>query len=746
MSRFSRINAVWRKELLDTLRDRRTLIAMIVVPMVLYPGMILISLMAFEFKVTGMRAETFRVAVDNEDARRWVQRLIDTDLARQPLPGAVPAEDLEAAVQAQRQAEQQAEGERPQRMRDSARAGARENPPAFEVRVVDDLRRALGEGDFHIGVRIEGEPPTPENDSAVRVAVLRNEQNFRSEYAGAAMEGVLQRAADQLVLERLKREGHGPSFVAPIQLFQFNVATQAEQEGWFAGLLIPPILILLTITGTVYPAIDLTAGERERGTLETLMVAPVPTIDLIAGKFIVVALIGVMSAALNLIAFGGTMYLGGLSQMLTTGWKLHVPLSVIPWILLALVPLATMFGAILLAVASFARSFKEAQNYVMPVIMAAMLPALMSVLPGTELAGVNLMIPVANIVLLTRELFMGHIMPEAIATVLLSTSLYAFAAVVIAARLFGQEAVLFADNASLKTVLHRRFFKPASAPSLPAALLLLAIAYPLNFFVQSAIASNEAVRGTVWFLVAVAAWWVVIFVIAPIAALAYMRVRHASALLLRPPTLAGLAAALLLGGSTWILGLKWLATQQSFMPINPEVLQQAAEQTAFLSQINPALLILLMAVLPAICEEFFFRGYVLSGVRRTFRPAAAVLVVAIAFGLFHQSVHRLPITIALGLVLGLLAVRTGSILPGVLMHMLHNGFTVALGQVAGLPVESVPKWLGWALQGEIPSPPTMWVVAAAVMAGAGILLCLIPSGQRERQPTRVAPAAADVAA
>ncbi len=733
MSRFSRINAVWRKELLDTLRDRRTLIAMIVVPMVLYPGMILISLMAFEFKVTGMQAETFRIAVESEDARRWVQRLIDTDLARQPVAGTVPAEDLEAAVESQREAELREERERPQRMRESARASARSTPPAFEVRVVEDLRAALN-GEFHIGVRIEGEPPAPDNDSGVVVQVLRNEQNFRSEYAGAALEGILQRASDQLVLERLKREGRDLTFVSPIRLYQFNTATQAEVEGWFAGLLIPPILILLTITGTVYPAIDLTAGERERGTLETLMVAPVPTVDLIAGKFIVVALVGVMSAALNLMAFGGTMYLGGLSEMLTVGWKLHVPLRVIPWILLALVPLATMFGAILLAVASFARSFKEAQNYVMPVIMAAMLPALMSVLPGTELAGVNLMIPVANIVLLTRELFMGHIVPEAIATVLLSTSLYAFAAVVIAAKLFGQEAVLFADNASLKTVLHRRFFKPASAPSLPAALLLLAIAYPLNFFVQNAIGSNDAIRGTVWFLAAVAVWWVVIFVVAPVAALAYMRVRHAAALLLRPPNLLGVAAALLLGCSTWILSICWLSIQQSFMPISPEVQQQLAEETAFLKQIHPAVLVGLMAVLPAVCEEFFFRGYVLSGVRRTFRPAIAVLIVAIAFGLFHQSIHRLPITIGLGLVLGMLAVRSGSILPAILMHMMHNGFTVAISQVAGLPQE-----LGWSVTGDELWPPPGWIVAACVMAAAGVVLCLLPSRGHGRRSVDLTP-------
>ena len=103
-----------------------------------------------------------------------------------------------------------------------------------------------------------------------------------------------------------------------------------------------------------------------------------PTVDLIAGKFVVVTLIGLMSAVLNLISVGGTIYLAGVGSMLSPGTEFVIPLSALPWILLLLIPMAVMFSATLLAVCSFARSFKEAQNYIVPVMLAAMIPGVVA--------------------------------------------------------------------------------------------------------------------------------------------------------------------------------------------------------------------------------------------------------------------------------------------------------------------------------------------------------------------------------
>lgn len=719
MSRFSRINAIWRKELSDTLRDRRTLVAMVVVPMVLYPGLILASLLALEFQTHQLTRATYRVAVADEPARRWLRRLIDTDPSRraaehsaEAAPGAAMAPPDEAVAPPPNA------GGRPS-------LNVREMPPDYDIVVVQDVASEVTSGDMHVGIMLNGGLPSPEDDAAVVVELVLKERDIRSEVAAAGLESILHRAAARLVAERLTRLGISERVIQPIAIVSRDVATQEERDGWLAGLIIPPILIILTITGTVYPAIDLTAGERERGTLETLMVAPVPSIDLITGKFIVVTLIGLLSAALNLLAFGGTMYLGGIGRLLTTSWNLTLPLAALPWIAAALAPLAIMFGAILLAVASFARSFKEAQNYVMPVIMAAMLPAMISVIPGTRLEGPLLIMPVANIVLMTRELFVGRFEIEWIIWVTLSTGLYATAAVAVAARLFGQEAVLFADNASIRALFRRRFFRPRWLPTASQSLLTLAIAYPLNFFIQNALGQTDGVRGTVLFLYAVALWMVLLFVVVPVIVSLYARVSVSGALALRAPTARGWAAGLCLGASTWILAKAWLVLQQRFLPMNPEVLQQLMTDLEFLNRTDLLTQIVLLALVPAICEELFFRGFVLSGARAGAGAVGGLILVSLAFALFHQSVYRIIPTAVLGMIFGVLVLRFGSVWPAVVAHAMHNGLTATSEGVSAFK-----DWLGWqALNdpGSLPMtlPGPIWVAAAGAVTLAGIALCFL---------------------
>ena len=137
-----------------------------------------------------------------------------------------------------------------------------------------------------------------------------------------------------------------------------------------------------------------------------------------------------------------------------------------PVALLAMIPFAVLFSGVMLAVCSFARSFKEAQNYMMPVMVVAIIPAMIvSYMPTINLQGLMLVAPVANVVILMRELFLGRYDLAAMSVVLLSTCLYAGAAVAVAAKIYGHEAVLFGDVGSYKTLLRRRFYKPQTYPS-----------------------------------------------------------------------------------------------------------------------------------------------------------------------------------------------------------------------------------------------------------------------------------------
>lgn len=169
--------------------------------------------------------------------------------------------------------------------------------------------------------------------------------------------------------------------------------------------LVPLILILMTITGAVYPAIDLTAGERERGTLEILVAAPVPRLALLFAKYLAVLAVAMLTAVINLAMMLLTLQLNGLTSQVfkDTGITVELVLQ----LLALLVLFATFFSAVLLALTSFARSFKEAQAYLIPLMLVSLAPGVIAMMPGLRLQGVLAVTPLMNIVLLARDLADG---------------------------------------------------------------------------------------------------------------------------------------------------------------------------------------------------------------------------------------------------------------------------------------------------------------------------------------------------
>ncbi|MBU0617461.1 MAG: CPBP family intramembrane metalloprotease, partial [Planctomycetes bacterium] len=349
------------------------------------------------------------------------------------------------------------------------------------------------------------------------------------------------------------------------------------------------------------------------------------------------------------------------------------------------------------------------------------------ILPGTRLEGPIVIMPVANIVVLTRELFLGRFDYFAIFLVVLSTSLYAGAAVAVAAKLFGQEAVLFADSGSVKTVFQRRYFKPRRVPSAAQALLVMTLAYSLNFYVQQGIAKSGLSEG-LRYLNAVALTIIVVFAIGPWFAARYMRVNATSAFKLAAPDPRGVLAALCFGCSTWILALRWGEIQQRLLPMDSNVARMLEQQFAWLADVNPLVLVFFLAIVPALCEELFFRGYALSGLRASLGKTGAVIVVAIAFGMTHYSAQRLVTTAVLGLLLGLLVVQYRSIWPAMIAHFMHNAISVTATHPDGLKPWLVS--LGYPEAADASMPGT-WVVAASALVAIGVLICLV-SPRREQ--------------
>jgi sodium transport system permease protein len=722
MRRLSRISTVWRKEFADTLRDRRTLIAMVVLPMVLYPVLMLGSLQALELQVNRLKQERYTIAVATPQVEHWLRtRIIGPDLARRVRVAGVAAEDL-PQIAATRQAEGLAEPAGRRSAEKAAEADVRREPPAYRVQVFQNVEEAVATGRAHVGVLVEGgELPTPDSPHSVKLTLIVDEAEIRSQIAASGLEAILRRANDRFVERRLEQIGKTREFIEPLSVTQISVASPEKLGGSVLGQIIALTLVIMTITGAIYPAIDLTAGERERGTLETLMTAPVPPGDLIAGKFVVVTSIAMLSAVLNLSAIGATVYLGGLGEVLGRGNPVAVPIRVLPLVLVVLIPLAVLFSALLLAVCSFARSFKEAQNYVMPVMVVVLVPALLGVLPGTELEGPLLIMPVTNVVILTRKLLMGQIDQLAVMWVWLSTCLYAAAGVALAARLFGQEAVLFADSVSIRALLRRRFFRPSQAPSAAVALLLMAVAYSANFLIQQSLLRAGLRPGSTAHLAGLALTLVLLFAAVPIAVAGYTRVSIPSAFSLGLPRPAAWASAVCLGAGSWVLALAWVSIQERLLPLPLQMKEAAQPLEEQLKALPTVAALFFMGLAPALCEELFFRGFALSGLRRMLGDTGAVAAVAVAFGATHYSVHRLLPTAALGLVLGLLVVRFRSIWPAVLTHLMHNCIVVLATREDGL-LPALRRWGFVDPRSGAVTPPWSWVLGAGIVVIAGIVM------------------------
>jgi sodium transport system permease protein len=400
-----RIAVVYGKELRDTLRDRRTLFTVFVLPTVVMPLIVLAFGFAAGRVVGKARAEVAEIMLVGGETAPGLRAALEEADGLSVVP---PADDYRA------------------RISDKRLRAAIEVPAGFEA--------ALAEG----------------GDAVVRV--YHHEGDLKSGFAVAEIEGVLRAYRERIVAARLADRGLSPSLIAPFAFARENVAPPERVGGGLVGGFIPYVVILLCFTGAMYPAMDLTAGEKERGTLEPLLCTPVPRIDLVLGKFLMVltgslatVLLAGLSAAATL-PLGAWLLAGGAPAGGAAGPG-GVAMTVDPLGLLAslvlVLPVAVLFAAALFALALPARSQKEAQSLISPLVVVVILPALGALLPGVELTPALAFVPILNVALASKDLVSGVFDWSSLALIFLSTSAYAAAALAAAVKMFGRESVFF---------------------------------------------------------------------------------------------------------------------------------------------------------------------------------------------------------------------------------------------------------------------------------------------------------------
>ncbi|MBN1341829.1 MAG: CPBP family intramembrane metalloprotease [Phycisphaerae bacterium] len=710
--RLSRVSAIFRKELTDIVRDRRTLIGMVVVPIILYPALILTFGPAHIGQTEAMRHEPYVIVVQDAKQGRWLEEIIRETLTA-PDPNH-PATTSSAPASSQAAPH---EAELPRVV-------------LLDKKAFSDPNQAVrASRDIHVGVTLSGDPNAcREGLTRLDVRLAFDSRDPRSIEAMRRAEAMLYKYGS-LQQQRLRRQmvKEIPAKQLDERLATLLDPVSIEAEPVTAGSvflqIMPVILVLMTVTGAIYPAIDLTAGERERGTLETLMVAPVPTLEIVTGKFLVVIVVSLITALLNVISIGASVRLIHVEQ------SVNLPIGHLVITLLAIIPLSMLAAAALIAVCSFARSFKESQNYVMPVVIAAVIPAIMGTLPGTTLTGATRVVPIENIVVLVRDLATRDTVPWTdVAIVLLSTCLYAGGAIAVASRLFGHEAVTFADAGSYRTLFRRQFFRPSATPTAAQALLTVAVLFPIWFHVQGLIGSTTETGQAASFV------WLTLLMVPtlalPVVLLSiYLKVDLRNTFSLRAGNGRGWLAALLIGLGSWAVAIKLQTLQESVLPI-PETIRDAMVQTDRAITDLPLLVALLcVGVLPAVCEETLFRGFLLAGLRSRLRKGWALVGVAVVFALYHALIYRFAITALLGLALAYLCWQSRSILPCMLVHAMHNGVVVLISRL-----ESLRRLLRMEDVAESGLPAHVWIPACVLVLLGAALLVSVGTKEAEAAP------------
>jgi len=261
-----------------------------------------------------------------------------------------------------------------------------------------------------------------------------------------AIENANQRAAfEQLGVDEQMQQ----ALINPILVEKINVADEREQAGSALGGMIPYIMFLLCLQGAMLPAADIGAGEKERGTLETLLLSPVNRHNIVLAKFATIGTAGVVTAMITVIsiALWGLVALqfvpAGKGMSFLSEFMASIDWIDFVLIFLMLVPVVAIFASILLAMSIYARSFKEAQGYMSPLIIFTFIPVIIALVPGIELKGIWPWIPLTNVALAIKELVKGTMDYVQLVAIFGSTAFLAGLLLSFCVYWFNQEKVLF---------------------------------------------------------------------------------------------------------------------------------------------------------------------------------------------------------------------------------------------------------------------------------------------------------------
>lgn len=559
----NKIMTLVKKELMDVLRDKKTLIIMVVVPILLYPAMI-IGMVLIMNMVMQSQAETEHIAAYAAEDKMYIEKL----------------ESIYA-----------------------------ENKEDYNLKLsfllVDENNQDKVKDNF-CDVWVDFE----ENAGNLHVLVEYTSTDQDSDYAEGILEDLIDAYREELLAQNLIENGLDEEFLYPVTYEARDSVSETESFGMNMGGYIGMLLIVTIMLGAFYPAIDVTTGEKERGTLETLLTLPVTNFQMIMSKFITVSLFSCITAILSLLSLGASILF--LVSSVTAdasntfaGFDMSLLISWLPLLIIVMIVTALLITAFCMCFCIFAKSFKEANNYITPVMLIIMFASMVSMLPSVQLNYSTALIPIVNVSLLIKQVAAQQL-DLALTGITIGINLcYSILTIWILSKMYDSENILFTDGfQSFRIFQKRSEIKKGSIPNTGDLILSTVVAFLLIMYVGTAVSTKSIFGGTV-------ANQVIILMV-PLLIVWYMKSNVKELFALKKPGIKHSLAGLLLYGGTYSLMMVISVILTQIFPQSTQNIEAAFSE---LIQQPMFMLILVMAVMPAVGEEIFFRGFLFGSLK-----------------------------------------------------------------------------------------------------------------------------------
>ncbi|PKN79390.1 MAG: CPBP family intramembrane metalloprotease domain-containing protein [Candidatus Cloacimonetes bacterium HGW-Cloacimonetes-1] len=650
---FSKSLVVYRKEMMELFRDKRTIFSSILLPIILYPVLFigLTSLMSRQTKV-----------IEKEGATIAIVDSVQNDVSALILKNLMTINNFQFMPY---------------------------TPESDKLYEDKDVQGILSITDSL----------TIDQFAVYKVNLQFDKSSDQGEMLFRKIQNNVDSTRTILQEESLQKVQISPMILKILDIIQFDTSSSQKKMGKMMGSILPYLLVMTLLSGAMAVASDLVAGEKERKTLETLLVCSVHRNEIVIGKYMAIITFALINVFVNLISlYFSISYTFSRSGMELAG--ISFPINSMLLILAAFVPLAMLVSAILLSLSTFSRNMKEFGSYGGPLMMVSMMLAMVSFLPGVELSNAMALIPVINIALLFKAVMIDEYTITHFLITVGSTLLLSFAAIWASIRIFNSESVLFRgdDESSLKNVKKdkRNLFNPYYG------MVYMVLALVALYYLGSAMQTKDLSRGLV-------NTQLLIILLPVLLVLRIFKLKPKEILRLKAPKPVEMVLIpfIAIPAAMIVSSLAGLINQ--IYPFPPGYLEKMS--SLFTMSDNTWIVLLIVAVLPGICEEILFRGFLMRFFEQ-YGTKLSVVIVAMLFAAFHLDPFRFIPVLLLGLLLGYLTVRSGSIINSMLSHTINNGFAVVVSTYG------TSMWIKPLLMDSETIKPLVLIPAAAIFAVA----------------------------